>query len=37
VITVGNGHHKMAFTATKAYVSNITDNTVSVIDRSAIQ
>ncbi len=37
VITVGNGHHKMAFTATKAYVSNITDNTVSVIDRSAVQ
>ncbi len=37
VITVGNGHHKMAFTATKAYVSNISDNTVSVIDRSSIQ
>jgi DNA-binding beta-propeller fold protein YncE len=37
VIAVGNGHHKMAFTTTKAYVSNITDNTVSVIDRSVIQ
>jgi len=37
VITVGNGHHKMAFTETKAYVSNITDNTVSVIDRSAVK
>ncbi|MNK66890.1 hypothetical protein D3C87_862190 [compost metagenome] len=37
VITVGNGHHKMAFTATKAFVSNITDNTVSVVDRSVIK
>jgi YVTN family beta-propeller protein len=37
VITVGTGHHKMAFTATKAYVSNITDNTVSVVDRSVIK
>lgn len=37
VITVGTGHHKMAFTSTKAYVSNLTDNTVSVIDRSVIQ
>lgn len=37
VIAVGNGHHKMAFTPTKAYVSNITDNTVSVIDRSVIK
>lgn len=37
VITVGNGHHKMAFTETKAYVSNISDNTVSVIERLAIE
>jgi len=37
VITVGNGHHKMAFTATKAFVSNISDNTVSVVDRSVIK
>ena len=32
-ISVGKGHHKMAFTANKGYVSNITDNTVSIIDR----
>jgi YVTN family beta-propeller protein len=37
VLEVGKGHHKMAFTATKAYISNITDNTVSVIDRSVIK
>lgn len=37
VVRVGNGHHKMAFTATKAFVSNITDNTVSVIDRTIIK
>lgn len=37
VITVGQGHHKMAFTGTKAFVSNLTENTVSVIDRHAIR
>ncbi len=37
VIKVGKGHHKMAFTAAKAFVSNLTDNTVSVIDRRAIR
>jgi YVTN family beta-propeller protein len=37
VITVGKGMHKMAFTAAKAYVSNMLDGTVSVIDRSAIK
>lgn len=37
VITVGVGHHKMAFTDTKAFVSNLTENSVSVIDRTAIR
>ncbi|MNR81131.1 hypothetical protein D3C72_118670 [compost metagenome] len=37
VITVGKGMHKMAFTDAKAYVSNMLDGTVSVIDRSAIK
>ncbi|HEY9856253.1 MAG TPA: hypothetical protein V6D05_10975 [Stenomitos sp.] len=39
VVQVGVGHHKMAFTAdgTKAFVSNITDNTVSVVDRTVIK
>ncbi len=37
VITVGKGMHKMAFTADKAYVSNMLDGTVSVIDRSVIK
>ncbi|MBO9542228.1 YncE family protein [bacterium] len=37
VVRVGNGHHKMAFTATKAFVSNITDNTVSIIDRALVK
>ena len=36
VIQVGNGHHKMAFTDRRAFVSNITDNTVSVIERGNI-
>lgn len=31
---VGKGHHKMAFWGQKAFVSNITDGTVSVIDRN---
>lgn len=30
-ISVGKGHHKMAFTDKNAYISNITDNTISVI------
>ncbi|MFN4149347.1 MAG: YncE family protein [Candidatus Sericytochromatia bacterium] len=30
-ISVGKGHHKMAFTNNKAYISNITDNSISVI------
>jgi len=36
VVKVGNGHHKMAFTDKRAFVSNITDNTVSVIERGRI-
>ncbi len=36
-VATGKGHHKMAFWGTKAYVSNITDNTVSVVDRAAIE
>lgn len=35
-IATGAGHHKMAFWGRYAYVSNLTDNTVSVIDRDAI-
>jgi DNA-binding beta-propeller fold protein YncE len=31
------GHHKMAFSGTKGYVSNITANNVSVIDRTQIK
>ncbi|MBM3258241.1 MAG: hypothetical protein FJY99_00670 [Candidatus Sericytochromatia bacterium] len=37
VIQVGVGHHKAAFTATRAFVSNITDNTISVIDRTQVK
>ncbi|PKL76552.1 MAG: hypothetical protein CVV27_09705, partial [Candidatus Melainabacteria bacterium HGW-Melainabacteria-1] len=33
-LPVGKGHHKMAFSSGKAFVSNISDGTVSVIDRS---
>jgi DNA-binding beta-propeller fold protein YncE len=36
-IATGAGHHKMAFWGRYAYVSNLTDNTVSVIDRDAIR
>jgi YVTN family beta-propeller protein len=36
-IMTGNGHHKMAFVGTKAYVSNLIDGTVSVVDRTAIK
>jgi YVTN family beta-propeller protein len=36
-VVTGNGHHKIAFAASKAYVSNLVDNTVSVIDRTAIK
>jgi YVTN family beta-propeller protein len=36
-VKAGKGHHKMAFSGSKAYVSNITDGTVSVIDRTKIQ
>jgi YVTN family beta-propeller protein len=32
-VKVGKGHHKMAFTDKKAYVSNITDGTITVIER----
>jgi DNA-binding beta-propeller fold protein YncE len=32
-LAVGKGHHKMAFASDKVYVSNITDNTVSVLKR----
>lgn len=36
-IQVGKGHHKIAFSNSKVYVSNISDNTVSVIDPSKIK
>lgn len=36
-VTTGKGHHKLAFWGTKAYASNITDNTISVIDRTVIR
>ncbi|MFN3428436.1 MAG: YncE family protein [Candidatus Sericytochromatia bacterium] len=36
-VAVGKGHHKMAFWGTKAYISNISDGTVSVIDRTPIK
>lgn len=32
-VPVGKGHHKMAFTHNKAYVSNISEASISVIDR----
>lgn len=32
--SVGKGHHKMAFWHQKAFVSNINDNSVSVLDRN---
>ncbi|PKL76517.1 MAG: hypothetical protein CVV27_09890 [Candidatus Melainabacteria bacterium HGW-Melainabacteria-1] len=35
-IPVGKGHHKMAFWSHKAYISNITDGSVSIIDRSRL-
>lgn len=35
-IATGAGHHKMAFSGGFAYVSNLTDATVSVIDRTAL-
>lgn len=37
VVTVGAGHHKMAFTDAKAFVSNLSENTVSVVDRTALK
>jgi DNA-binding beta-propeller fold protein YncE len=36
-VAIGKGHHKMAFWGSKAYISNITDGTVSVIDRTALK
>lgn len=36
-VAVGKGHHKCAFSATKAYVTNITSNDCSVIDLTAIK
>lgn len=36
-VMTGKGHHKMAFVGTKAYISNLIDGTVSVIDRTAIK
>lgn len=36
-VAIGKGHHKMAFWGTKAYISNITDGTVSVIDRTTLK
>lgn len=35
-VRTGNGHHKMAFSGNKAYVSNLKDSTVSVIDRTRL-
>ncbi|MEB3236918.1 MAG: hypothetical protein VKO64_04750 [Candidatus Sericytochromatia bacterium] len=37
VIEVGVGHHKAAFTATRAFVSNITESSISVIDRTLVK
>lgn len=36
-VATDQGHHKMAFWGTKAYVSNITANNVSVVDRTKLQ
>lgn len=36
-VGTGEGHHKMAFSGDKAYVSNIKVHTVSVIDRTSIR
>lgn len=36
-VALGQGHHKMAFTNGKAYLSNITDGTITVIDRATIR
>lgn len=36
-VMTGKGHHIIAFAGSKGYVSNLTDNTVSVIDRTAIK
>lgn len=33
---VGRGHHKMAFWNQKAFISNMNDNTVSVIERTSV-
>lgn len=33
-VSVGKGHHKIAFSKNKAYISNITDNTISIIERN---
>lgn len=35
-VPVGKGHHKMAFAHNKAYVSNISDGTITVIDRQRL-
>ncbi|MBF2055258.1 MAG: YncE family protein [Candidatus Sericytochromatia bacterium] len=35
-VPVGKGHHKMAFAHNKAYVSNIADGTITVIDRQRL-
>ena len=35
-IPVGKGHHKMAFWSDRAYVSNITDGSVSVVSRASL-
>ncbi|MBC7545344.1 MAG: YncE family protein, partial [Candidatus Sericytochromatia bacterium] len=36
-IAVGKGHHKCAFSPTRAYVTNITSGDVSVIDRTSVK
>lgn len=36
-VSTGVGHHKMGFSGAKGYVSNITDNTVSVVDRTQVK
>lgn len=35
-VSVGQGHHKAAFSPTKAYITNITSGDVSVIERSSV-
>jgi DNA-binding beta-propeller fold protein YncE len=36
-IATGQGHHKLAFMGAFAYVSNLADSTISVVDRAALR